>query len=298
MEFNLPTTKQEMYTILNDLFYHYRVRREGYEDVNLKDLVLTRLEYEPETDERLIERAKKLVSPEQKREFKDYCTALEKEIAELSEKITLSTKNLQTEMETIEKLYAESVKKIEEQAQKSGIFNSSIIVDKTAVLENGKNQKIAEIISANDNVVASLHAKKVALESQLSSAENDYKALFDADVNKKIEELKEQREKLNTEVFKYNNALDEKEQRNANSIKQTKASLELRFLDIRAGEYTKDELVEMGYYEEVIRCVCGYYDTLSATTAYQDISHEGKLAIYLDDYYENIIYLYGSRAGF
>ena len=71
----------------------------------------------------------------------------------------------------------------------------------------------------------------------------------------------------------------------------------IRYLDVSAGEFTKDQLVDMGYYEDVIRCVCGYYDTLQPSVAYRDILDEGKLAIYLDDYYESIIYLYKSAAG-
>ena len=73
--------------------------------------------------------------------------------------------------------------------------------------------------------------------------------------------------------------------------------MELRFLDISSGEFTHDQLVEMGYYEDVIKCVCGYYDTLSASNAYYDITSEKKLAIYLDEYYSEIIYTYKLRAG-
>ena len=86
-------------------------------------------------------------------------------------------------------------------------------------------------------------------------------------------------------------------QRYDNSIKETKCSLKLRFLDISSGEFTHDQLVKMGYYEDVIRCVCGYYDTLSAGDAYFDISSERKLAIYLDEYYTEIVYTYKLRAG-
>ena len=99
------------------------------------------------------------------------------------------------------------------------------------------------------------------------------------------------------EVFKYNNGLDEKEQRYLNTIKQTKASLKLRYMDISTGEFTKDQLVEMGYYADVVKCVCGYFDRLDPYTAFQDIASEKKLAIYLDDYYQNVIYTYNLLSG-
>ena len=50
MEFNLPTTKSQMYVILNDLFYYYRIRREGYEEVNLQELELERLTVTQKSD--------------------------------------------------------------------------------------------------------------------------------------------------------------------------------------------------------------------------------------------------------
>ena len=108
--------------------------------------------------------------------------------------------------------------------------------------------------------------------------------------------IKDEYEKLKKDVFKYNNSLEEKEQRYLNSIKESKASLRLRFLYISAGEYTKDQLVEMGYYTDVIRCVRGYYDTLPAVDAYRDMVAEHKLAIYLDDYYQNVVYAYKLNA--
>ena len=88
------------------------------------------------------------------------------------------------------------------------------------------------------------------------------------------------------------------EQRYSNSIKETKASLYIRFLDVSSGEYTKDQLVEMGYYTDVIRCVSGYYDTLPADTAFRDMNAEGDLMIYLDDYYDQMLYAYRTSAGF
>ena len=52
----------------------------------------------------------------------------------------------------------------------------------------------------------------------------------------------------------------------------------------------------MGYYKDAIDCVCAYFDTLSAVAAYQQISHDSKVAIYLDDYYANVVYMYKTLA--
>jgi len=292
MEFNLPTTKGEMYAILNDLFYYYRIRREGYEEINLQPLNLTRMEYQPATDEELKVKAEKLVAAQKSRELSDYKSKLSREITVLAEKITLAESNAVREVEAVEKLYADSIEAVLKKATVAGIYSSSIMVDKTAQLEDSKNKSIQEITSKNNENIASLTAQKTALEYELSAAEDYFKSSHEADTDKKLTELIDEREKTVREVFEYNNALDEKEQRYINTIKQTNASLKLRFLDISTGHFTKDQLVDMGYYEDVIRCVCGYFDRLDPSAAFQDIGSEKKLAVYLDDYYQDLVYMY------
>ena len=68
-------------------------------------------------------------------------------------------------------------------------------------------------------------------------------------------------------------------------------------MEINTQFFTKDQLVEMGYYKDVITCVSGYYDRLSALSAYQDITNETGLITYLDDFYESVVYMYRVRAG-
>ena len=298
MQFNLPTTKQEMYVILNDLFYYYRVRREGFEDLNLKELDLQRLEYTPKTDEELEAHARVLLAPEQQREIDNYLADLRAQLEQLSLKKLLVEDNAEKEIEQVEKLFNESVEKIQKQAIKSGLINSSIVVDKTTQLESDKNLRIADIVAKKNKEIVEISITENTLNAKLNQGADIFSVVHEKDVNKKVLELIESREKTVQEVFKYNNGLDEKEQRYANTIKQVNSSLKIRFLAITAGEFTKDQLVDMGYYSDVIRCVTGYYDTLEPITAYQDISAEKKLAIYLDDYYQNIIYGYRMNAGY
>ncbi|MBR0189432.1 MAG: hypothetical protein IJQ23_03495 [Clostridia bacterium] len=52
----------------------------------------------------------------------------------------------------------------------------------------------------------------------------------------------------------------------------------------------------MQVFSVAIDCVCAYYDTLNPVTAFQQIAHDTKVAIYLDDYYSNVVYMYRSLA--
>lgn len=298
MEFNVPTTKSDMYVVLNDLFYYYRLRREGYEELNLIELELPRLEIEQMNQEKFVEKATNLLKSQHEREILTSENNIKTQILELEKKQTAIESNALDEIEKVRELYNESVQKVEKQIVKAGLINSSIIVDKTVVLEDSLNDKIAKITQNKNSQIASINAKITALTSELNNVEAYFEEVHQLEIDKKVIELKDEYAKLTADAFKYNNSLEEKEQRYSNTIKETKASLYLRFLDIRSGEFTKDQLVEMGYYADVIRCVRGYYDTLPADEAYRDMNAEGKLAIYLDDFYQHVMYAYKSAAGF
>lgn len=297
MQFNLPKTIDEMYTILNDLFYYYRIRREQYEEVTLDPLVLQRMQYSEKTETQLRAEARKILSGQHEREKIDYVNNLNSKISELEQKINLEQINAQAQIANVNELYGQSVRQLEEQAIKAGMVNSNVVVVQSTKLHLEKNQKITTITQKKDQSIATYTAEKQALQQLLSSSDTYFSSVHEKDVDKKVIELKADQEQIMREVFKYNNALDEKEQRYENTIKQTNLSLKIRYLEVTTGEFTKDQLVDMGYYNDVINCVCGYFDTLSALDAYYSFRDNKKLAIYLDDYYENILYLYRVNSG-
>ena len=297
MEFNIPTTKAQMYVVLNDLFHYYRIRREDFQGIDLLPLDLEKMSTSLPTDTELTTNANTLLSASHEREIKNYQQEINLQITEIKTKIELTNQNATIQIEQVNELYEQSLKKIQGQIASSGLINSSIIIDKTAQLEQEKNAKITEINLSCDSEVASLTAKKTALEKKLADSSTYFSTIHSKEKTAKVIELKEQRQSLSNEIFKYNNAIEEKIQRYDNRLKEINASFELRFLDITSGEITHGQLVEMGYYEDVIKCVCGYYDTLNATDAFYDISSERKLAIYLDEYYTEIVYSYKVRAG-
>ena len=297
MQFNTPTTKDEMYVILNDLFYYYRVKREGYEEVSLKELELARLEFTPSTEEELVIKATALLSGEREREISEYKREINEEITKTQAQITALENSAEEQIVKTEELYLSSEEKIKLTAEKNGLINTSAYLDKIAVLENEKNLRITEITADKNIKAAELTATLNALTERLNTAETFNATAFEKSVAAKVVELKDEEAATAREVFKYNNGLDEKEQRYANTILQANANLNLKFMEISMGEFTKDQLVDMGYYTDVVNCVCGYYDTLDSVTAYQDIANEEKLTIYLDDYYQNVVYMYGVKSG-
>lgn len=296
MTFDTPTTKNEMYEILQEIFYYYRIRREADTGVTLNDLELDRMTYTPMSDAEITTKAQTALQSAQAEKVLNYKKKISDEIAELTAKVaTYGTQKTAAE-NAARSSYAAATSKAEREATKRGIASSSAVIDRIADLQTALAAEITAIDADYDEKIATTQARITRLQTDLAGADTYYSQVFSYEVLAEKDKIKDDEEKLQREIFKYNNGLDEKEQRAANSIISTTRSLELRYMNISSSFFTKDQLVEMGYYEDAINCVCAYFDTLSAATAYQQIAHDTKVAIYLDDYYANVVYMYKTLA--
>lgn len=296
MNFNTPTTKNEMYEILQQIFYYYRIRREADTGVTLNELELDRLVYTPMTGEALATKAQNNIRGAQKEKVLNYKKKITDEIAELGVKITLYGTQKTAAENAARSAYAAATEKAEREAVKRGIAESSAVIDRIADIQTALATEIISIDAEYDEKIAAAQARLSRLQTDLAGADTYYDQVFSFELMAEKSRLKDEENKLIREIFKYNNGLDEKEQRAANSIITTTRSLELRYMNIASNFFTKDQLVEMGYYKDAIDCVCAYYDTLAPLTAFQQIAHDTKVAIYLDDYYSNVVYMYRSLA--
>lgn len=296
MQFNIPTTKAELYETLNEIYFYYRLRIDEYDGITLSALNLTRMNFTPLTDQELTEKAEVMVSAAQEIRLMNYVDELTKKKAAIEDEIAAENAAKIEKTEKTEKAYAAAKREIDGKAIKTGVSASGIYAEKIAALEKEKGEKLAEIAADTVAKITALTAKKNNYESLISGAEDKFGSVCEKEIAAKFTELKAEQDKTVRYVFEYNNALDEKEQRYENTRRQALASIQLRHLEIRVNGMTKDELVEHGYYNDVIKCVKDYYDTMSAAAAYSDIKSEPKLAIYLDDYYTDIVYFYKVNA--
>lgn len=296
MTFTSPTTEDQMYSVLQDIFYYYRIRRDPDSGVSLEPLDLTRETFTPSTNQALRSKAQTAVAPAQALRLLNYKATLEDEIAELTAKIAVYEQQKTAKIAAARSDFAEASSKAQADAIKKGIAQSNVVVDRIAELNLELAARIDAIEDEIDEKIAVATARRTALNAKLTAANTYYSDVNEYEILAKIEDLKDAEAKIVREVFKYNNSLSEREQRSSNTLLSTMRELELRYLDITSKTFSKDELVEMGYYDDVIKCVCDYYDTLSDVAAYHGIVNNRKVAIYLDDYYSNIVYMYKTRA--
>ena len=298
MEFTVPTTKTAMYNTLKEIFYYYRIKRAEYEAVTLEELSIPRESYTAPTAAEYEAKAKALCAPAQELRLVAYKDGIQKEIYALTEKKKKIAAALAETEEKINAAYAEATERVKNEAAKRGLSDSSIAVTEIAKLAGEKSAALASANENADTETAAADAEISALNAKLSAASTRYSSVCEKEVSAKIVELKDKEAEKKRSAERYNAGASEKEQRYKNNLKEVQANLELKYIGIiNSSEYTKDQLVDMGYYADVMDCVCGYYDTLSASAAYTDIKEESKLAIYLDDYYIDFVYLYKTRAG-
>ena len=292
MEFTLPTTKTEMLDTLKLIYEHYRINKGEFLQKALSPLSLENLTFQKKTDEELKEIAKIYTSAEQKKEKAEYIAELKQKIKSLETKKESLTTSLETATEKAEETYRESEKKIELNVVQNGLYSSSIVADKMTELEKEKNETILELNSDYNKEVATIEGEISGYNLLIENADEYFQEIFDSEIEKKAEELKEEQEKLEREVFRYNNGLEEKRQKYANQILESNMSYELKYMEIDTLTLSKEQLVNMGYYRDVINCVCAYYDLMDSATALEEILAESSLVFYLDDFYQNIVYMY------
>lgn len=296
MTFEKPTTKAKMYEVLQQIFNYYRVHYERPSDIELQPLELERIEYSEYSDDEFLAQAKAILASDKEREIVEYKEQIDKQIAEINTKLISLNAEKETAVEKVVALYDDSLKKIEEQVKLNGITESSILVDQTTQLEVEKNNKITEIVMSYSNKNSEYTAEKAALEVLKNQADTRFNTIYEKKEIAKILEYNHKQADYVRDIFKYNNSLKEKEIKYSNQLAKINLDYKLKYLEIQATTLSKDELVNLGYYDDVLTCISGYYDSLSPLAAYQDFVEEKRLMVFLDDYYQNTLYFYKIRA--
>ena len=296
MNFQLPINKNDMYNTLQEIFHYYRIDREGYAGAKFEELNLERMNFTPLNESELNEKAGKLLGGKHEREIQEQKDLLNEKIISANSQKSAVLRDKEDQIAKAIELYIQSEKKVEEQAVKNGLINSSIVTEKLAQLEVAKNESIMAITQSASDKISQLDAQIAEYTESLSKVAEKYSVVHQKEKQAKAQELLDEQSQVERTVFRYNNSLDEKELKYKNSLMQVGVELKLKFMEVQLAEFTKDELVAMGYYEDAIKCVCGYYDRLSAYDAYEDIKMEQRLMVFLDEYYQDVIYMYSIRA--
>lgn len=286
-----------MFSTLQDIFYYYRIRREAWEDVELQPLKLNRLEFNRSTQEEILERAEKLVCADVSQKKHQSVQQLILAKTELTCKTVSLAQQIQETENAIIALYDKQVEELKKQLSKLGTANSTIESSEINKIRSKQNQEISKARQEHGEKVAQLQSEIEALENKIVQTEEFYASLLVQEIERKALEITAEENKKMEEIERYNNSIDEKELKHANDILVKQANLELKYRELSQEFFSKDQLIEMGYYKDVMQCICAYYNTLEPIRAYQDFMNETRVVIYLEDYYTDILYMYRAKAG-
>ncbi len=300
MQYTIPTTKEEMYRTLNELFMYYRYHRPEFDEEELSSLNVPKMQFTELTAEEIVLKAETLLAPSQEEK-------LMKAKEKIAERLSVAEKGIETANETamanIDALKAKY--QIQKKEAIDRLVEDKITLDSDYAIiygyEYSETQDPYEVeyelvVQKNNEIIAKANEVYSAVLAEFNGLEEYYGELFEKEKQAKIVELKAEQDKTLREVFKYNNSIDEKIQRYDNALKQSKATLKLKYMTIQSTGLSKEQLVNLGYYDAVIEVIEGYYSTMSPSSAYADFKNEAKLAIYLDDYHDDMVYLYYMRA--
>ena len=296
MNYTIPTTKAEMYQSLNEIYQFYRLNRTTYEHVSLDVLEIDEIEFTPLTDAELRLKAQTVLAYGQGIKMLEKKTELSRKIAEIDEKILLLDSEYSEKAEKTESDYSEKISKIETDANKKGLMRSNITITKLSELLAEKDRKIALLTIEKQQKQTGYLSIKSSLSDELDDLDDVYTALFAKEVDKVFYELKDKQDEKILEIEKYNNSVNEKNTRSHNNALFNEATLDIKRIDAQAEGLTKEQLMDLGYYKDVIDCIYAYYSTLPPQNAYSDILTESKLLLYLEDYYDDTVSFYRLRA--
>ena len=295
MEFTIPTTKEQMNSTLQEIFYFYRIRRQSLEEVSLKPLELEKIQKVTLTLEQIQEKANLLVTPEVEQLKQKEKQKLQMEINKIDLQQSILANKKESAVAEVHKVYQERILKVEEQAYANGTQNSSAVVFEINRLTTEKEEKAQELALEYEVQITALQGQESALNDYIEHLDEFYQELKAQKVNKKVEELKEEQENEVLEIDKFNLGVEERIQKYANSIIRQKADIEIKRQQLNGQFFTKDQLIEMGYYKDVITCISGYYDSLSPQLAKQEFIKDKEAMIYLEEYYDTLLNVYIMR---
>lgn len=209
---------------LSDIQAESDAKKQAVYDNELK---LEKIEYNAPTDDEIYNLAKSYIDQKYTSLQSDEKKKVEDKKTSLSEEIKKAQKNHEDTQKRLDESYKSSQNEIEDQAIKRGIGRSSIVLNELTELENAKNAKKSESEKELSNSVNELSSQIDKLSEELNSSLKSLDMQKAYELSERIETLKNERDKKNLEVLKFNNQVEEKEKAFSKSLaKSTKEEIE------------------------------------------------------------------------
>lgn len=170
-----------------------------------------RATYDAPTDEQLHKSAEEEWSAYKAQGEKGIDDEIAKKRKAYEEQTEKAQKESAAEREKTSQAYAAAKQDVDDDMLKRGLARSSIAANKRVALSEKEAAALTAIADAAAQTVRELGEKIAALDGERQAALNDFNLTYAARITARINELKDERDKKQAEVLKYNNSLTEKE---------------------------------------------------------------------------------------
>ncbi len=211
-------TLEELKKELGDIQTESDAKIQAVYDNQLK---LEKIEYDAPTDDEIYNLAKSYIDQKYTTLQDDQKKKVEDKKSSLSQQIEKAQKNYQEAEKRLDETYKTSQNEIENQAIKRGIGRSSIVLNELTDLENAKNARKSENEKELSDSVKDLSFQIDKLTEELNSSLKNLDMQKAYELSERIESLKDERDKKNLEVLKFNNDVVEKEKNYEKSLAKT-----------------------------------------------------------------------------
>lgn len=190
-------------------------------------LGLEKIEYDPPTDEEIKTYAENDLKQEYKQEKDKITDSITKAYKDMEDKKIKLNNDYDSDIEKAQDTYKDKKISTENKALKQGISRSSI---KDKSIEDLLKDKNSAEMELNNDLYTQIQDMDTQIQNFLKEKEkaiNDYELLYAAELDQKINKLKEERDKKTEEVNKYNNKVTEKEKEYAEQLKNDGTTLQI-----------------------------------------------------------------------
>jgi len=215
------------------------------------------------TDEDLQKIAQEKATEKIENENEQLTDKTNESIDTLNEKAATENKNLEEEKAQIEDRYDSVKQNASDEALKRGMGRSSMIVNLLKEYDSEKVEKLDKKENEAKAALEKINGEIADLNAKLDSAlkNTDMRTAFE--LNERLTELKDERNKANEQALKYNNELKSK----LASFRKQLESSDKKYLITEAENQSKS------YYDTMLKKIIEYYSDMSADEIKDDFEN-------------------------
>ncbi len=282
-----PTTKQQVLDGLVIIDEYYRKRKDEYVPPVLIPLNFDKVEFVQKTDEQYLAEATLSLKPKHLDDIMKRKDAFNKDLHEINYKILQLPIEMAEEIAVCEQSYDDEIASLKEELRLKGVAYGDGASSAVAVLTAEKNNAINKIRAKYEEKQTNLESLANYYSSERDGAENYFTTLHAEEINATVFELKEKDVEKQNELLQYNENLKEREIKYNNTIEQAQKKLHLEYMKIVYQGMTDEELLQKGYYRDVVDWVIDYYIAMTnKEQAYKEYTSTTEYIVYLKDFYE------------